>query len=394
MRIFYLSHGITYPADSGGKIRIHELLKALSKNHEIFQLSVHPGKVEGRLRMMPFEKRINRNYSEYVLTNPFLIGSAVLAEKLGTKQEFILNNLMPLLETKKIRAEIAKADVLMVGAPWMTGWLHKRAPRKPLFFLTSDLAYAFYKTLLSGRALKKVFAHERRACTRSHKIYVVSDAEADAFAKLYELPKNKVTLLPNGANISSFARADEQQKARLKQELGLAGKKLVVYIGGRHIPAQTAVKMLLEIAAQTPNAHFAVIGGAGDGFKNTHNVTFLGHIPDTDKREKWLPAGDIAINPTTIGPGSNVKLFEYLAAGLPVVSTAYGLRGSTFKPGKDVLTADSVNEFAKIIATLLSDNALRAKLAQAGYESVKRYDWAALAQIIERDLKALKHGSI
>jgi glycosyltransferase involved in cell wall biosynthesis len=389
MRIFYLSHGITYPADSGGKIRIHELLKALSNNHEIFQLSVHPGKVEGRLRMNHFGKRINRNYVEYVLTNPFLIGSAMLAEKLGTKQEFILNNLMPLLETKKIRAEIAKADALMVGAPWMTGWLHKRAPHKPLFFLTSDLAYAFYKTLLPGRALKKVFAYERRACLRSHKVYVVSEAEAEAFAKLYELPKNKVTLLPNGANINSFIRATEEQKALLKQKLGLPGKKLVVYIGGRHIPAQTAVKMLLEIAAQMPNAHFAVIGGAGDGFKNTHNVTFLGHIPDNDKREQWLPAADIAINPTTIGPGSNVKLFEYLAAGLPVISTTYGLRGSTFTPGKDVLTADSVGEFAKTITALLSDAALRAKLATAGYNAVKKYDWQELAQIIERDLAKL-----
>jgi len=389
MRIFYLSHGISYPADSGGRIRIHELLKALSKNHEIFQLSVHPGRVEGRLRMKPFEKRINQHYVEHVLTSPFLIGSAVLAEKLGTKQEFILNNLMPLLENKKIRAEIDAADVLMVGAPWMVGWLHKRAPNKPLFFLTSDLAYSFYKSLLPPRALKKVFAHERKACQRSHKVYVVSEAERKEFANLYGLPREKVVLLPNGANIGSFARADEQRKDELKRELGMAGKKLVVYIGGRHIPAQTAVKMLLAIAAQTPNAYFAVIGGAGDGFTNTHNVTFLGHIPDVDKREKWLPAADIAINPTTIGPGSNVKLFEYLAAGLPVVSTTYGLRGSTFQPGKDVLTADSVNEFAKTITALLSDKALRAKLAKAGHDSVKQYDWAALAQIIERDLAKL-----
>ena len=61
MRIFYLSHGITYPSDSGGRIRIAELLTALSRNHQVFQASLHPARSEGKLRFAPFEKKINEN---------------------------------------------------------------------------------------------------------------------------------------------------------------------------------------------------------------------------------------------------------------------------------------------------------------------------------------------
>jgi hypothetical protein len=40
-----------------------------------------------------------------------------------------------------------------------------------------------------------------------------------------------------------------------------------------------------------------------------------------------LAAADVAVNPVDTGSGSNVKLAEYLASGIPVVTTAVGLRG-------------------------------------------------------------------
>ena len=43
--------------------------------------------------------------------------------------------------------------------------------------------------------------------------------------------------------------------------------------------------------------------------------------------EPYLSAADISINPVTWGSGSNVKVFESLAAELPVISTKFGLRG-------------------------------------------------------------------
>lgn len=384
MRIFYLSHGITYPEDSGGRIRIAKILKGLSSKHQIFQLSVHPGTIEGKLRLKPFEKKINNNYSEYVLTNSFLHGTAFLAEKLGSKQEFVLNTMMALVENKRIRQELAKADIFMLGAPWMFNWLHKKAKGKKILFLTSDLGYSFYKNLLPRKQLLRVFKHECRTCQRSHRVYAVTEQEAKQFRELYGLPADRVVLVPNGADTTSFITITEREKEKLKRELGIT-KPTAVYIGGNHIPAKTAVKMVLEIAERCPETQFLVIGAAGKGFSDTYNAKMLGHIPE-ELKKKHLAAADIALNPTTIGPGSNVKLFEYLAAGLPVISTRYGLRGSTLKPNKDLLTADNPAAFAKTITKLLDNNQLREKIIKNAHNAVKKYDWRELATIIDKDV--------
>ncbi len=384
MRIFYLSHGITYPEDSGGRIRIAQLLRGLSQKHEIFQLSVHPGKIDGKLRLRPFEKKISQNYTEYVLTNSFLHGTAFLAEKLGSKQEFVLNTIMPLLENKRIKQEIAKADAFMLGAPWMFNWLYKHAKGKKIMFLTSDLGYAFYQAILPKKQLLRVFKHENRTCQRSHRVYAVTENEAKQFRELYGLPQDRVVLVPNGADTKSFGTANEQEKEKIRRELGMT-KPTAVYVGGNHIPAKTAVKMLLDIAQKLPEVQFLVIGAAGKGFADTENAKMLGHIPE-ELKKKYLAAADMALNPTTIGPGSNVKLFEYLAAGLPVISTRYGLRGSTFRPNKDVATADSPAAFAKTIQKLLASPELRARLIKNARIAVKKYDWKELAKIIGKDL--------
>jgi hypothetical protein len=51
----------------------------------------------------------------------------------------------------------------------------------------------------------------------------------------------------------------------------------------------------------------------------------------------YFAAGDAGINLVTRGSGSNVKLFEYLAARLPVISTVFGARGTELTVGADYL---------------------------------------------------------
>jgi len=51
----------------------------------------------------------------------------------------------------------------------------------------------------------------------------------------------------------------------------------------------------------------------------------------------YLAAADAGLNPITRGSGANVKLFEYLAARLPVISTSFGVRGTGLQPDRDFL---------------------------------------------------------
>jgi glycosyltransferase involved in cell wall biosynthesis len=59
-----------------------------------------------------------------------------------------------------------------------------------------------------------------------------------------------------------------------------------------------------------------------------------GRVPEV---APYFAAGDAGLNPVTRGSGANVKLFEYLAARLPVISTTFGVRGTALQPDVDFL---------------------------------------------------------
>ena len=76
-----------------------------------------------------------------------------------------------------------------------------------------------------------------------------------------------------------------------------------------------------------------------------------------------------------------MKMLDYLAAGVPVVSTAVGARGLELEPGRDVHIAP-LHGFELAVRGVLEE---RAELADARAIEVRRrieerFDWAAVAQ--------------
>jgi glycosyltransferase involved in cell wall biosynthesis len=56
------------------------------------------------------------------------------------------------------------------------------------------------------------------------------------------------------------------------------------------------------------------------------NLIFYGRV-DNEKYRKILYASDVAINPVKHGSGINIKMLDYMAVGLPIVTTKQGARG-------------------------------------------------------------------
>jgi glycosyltransferase involved in cell wall biosynthesis len=78
------------------------------------------------------------------------------------------------------------------------------------------------------------------------------------------------------------------------------------------------------------------------------------------------------------GGGMQVKLLEFLAAGLPTVSTPVGVRGLEAESGKELVVVQ-IDEFPSVIDSLLKGEAGGASMAAAGRELVEsRYSWNAI----------------
>ncbi|MGB6015954.1 MAG: glycosyltransferase, partial [Nodosilinea sp.] len=145
------------------------------------------------------------------------------------------------------------------------------------------------------------------------------------------MPEKKVVTVPNGFNSQFLARhpaAAQQWRDRL---LSQRFNQLVVYAGALH--EFKGVDMLLEIAPQFPQVKFALAGGPLNQQQHyrdritdlgLENVDLLGFLEQQDLAH-LLQAADALAHPHQQGKAatftSPLKLFDYLAAGAPIVAT-------------------------------------------------------------------------
>src|SRR6185369_14494353 len=84
----------------------------------------------------------------------------------------------------------------------------------------------------------------------------------------------------------------------------------------------------------------------------------------------------ITVVPVRAGGGMRVRILEAFARAAPVVTTTVGIEGIDARFGEDVLVADSPEDFAGSVITLLQDKELQQKLAINGRRLVEsKYDW-------------------
>jgi glycosyltransferase involved in cell wall biosynthesis len=86
----------------------------------------------------------------------------------------------------------------------------------------------------------------------------------------------------------------------------------------------------------------------------------------------------VGVCPMRIGAGVQNKLLEYMALGLPSVTTSMGLEGIDAEPGRHLMLADGAEAMANAVLKLMDDRALAEDIAQAARAFVdERHRWTA-----------------
>ena len=95
--------------------------------------------------------------------------------------------------------------------------------------------------------------------------------------------------------------------------------------------------------------------------------------------------GGVGVCPLRLGAGVQNKVLEYMALGLPVVSTALGLEGFNARDGAEIIVANKPEDFAKQVIRLLSDRCLASNIANAARLYVdSQHGWGTmLAPMLE-----------
>ncbi|WP_431101842.1 glycosyltransferase family 4 protein [Roseateles noduli] len=119
-------------------------------------------------------------------------------------------------------------------------------------------------------------------------------------------------------------------------------------------------------------------------------VDVTGEVPDVVVAAR---GGAVGVCPLRLGAGVQNKVLEYMALGLPTVSTTMGLEGFHASHGRDLLVADGTESLAAAVVRLLDDRALAEAMARSARHYVEStHSWSAMLapmmQLIDARLDA------
>jgi glycosyltransferase involved in cell wall biosynthesis len=221
----------------------------------------------------------------------------------------------------------------------------------------------------------------------------VSGSTRDFLVRERHVPAERVRLIWNGAPLDEFAPVPADRAAAVRRELGLDPGALVVGAIGR-LNEQKGHRYLLDAAprvlARHPRARFLIVGD-GDlraaleeqarrlGIERS--VVFAGHRTDVPA---LLGAIDVLCISSTY-EGTPLALFEALAAGKAVVSTAVDGCREVLEQGHTGLLVPPRDPAALADALLrgLEDGELRARLSRNARAASARYDVRACVEQIQ-----------
>ncbi|HSH39759.1 MAG TPA: glycosyltransferase, partial [Chthoniobacterales bacterium] len=104
-------------------------------------------------------------------------------------------------------------------------------------------------------------------------------------------------------------------------------------------------------------------------------------VVDDETKALVISAADLALNPMRNGSGTNLKMLDYAAAGVPILSSRMGLRGLDFRAETDVFVTP-IEEFAAGIERVRQTSAtvLQTMTLRARQRAEMQFDWRNISR--------------
>lgn len=211
----------------------------------------------------------------------------------------------------------------------------------------------------------------------------VSNEDRAIFIQKYSVSGEKVSVIPSGCYIFDFN--DKMSKDDIKFSMGIDSDRLIIFFHGlySHYPNKEAFEIIKNYIApefeKTNENILFVLGGSKVPKYERANIKSLGFIKDL---HSVLAVVDISIVPLTHGAGTKLKIFDYMSAGLPIISTKKGMEGIEAKNDEHAIIVDDVNNaFIKAIKYLVNNKRERKRIgANARRLAEEEYDWDKIGE--------------
>lgn len=304
------------------------------------------------------------------------------------------------------REHIAAADVVIFSHPWCFPSLKNDLRPDQLVVYDSQNV----EVLLKGEALAEiptarslirlVAQSEFDLLNRANLVMACSDQDTALYQRIFNTDPAKLRVVPNGTFVNRVPEPDEVDRLELRGRLKLpADQPVAIFIGSHYGPNAGAAKYIAQtLAPACPGVLFVVAGGVGrvlEGLKLSPNVVVTGEVDDA-RRDDLLLSADFALNPMSAGSGTNIKMFDYMAAGLPTLTTEIGARGiGTLKSAPAGIFVEHLSGFPQRCRELAKSSSELLPLKRSVRDTVRRYfSWERISKeagaLLSNELKQFR----
>ncbi|MDQ2917536.1 MAG: glycosyltransferase [Pseudomonadota bacterium] len=377
----------------GGEVRIRELLIELGRQFDVVLLCLtqESRRTERRLALHVREIRIPKTLEhrdaeiQATRRETVSINDLLAAEFCNGNPDFVA----------AFRQIVPNASAIVFEHPYLSPLLRYVPADVPVVYSSLNVERTLKTELLRVRRDAAGRVHqadelERRLLERANVVICVSEEDRNEFSK--DASERRYVVIENGVRTASRDLAGAQHAYPREASNDRA---LAVFVGSAHPPNVEAARFLIEVVAtMIPALDVAIVGSVCSGLgpmPRPPNVHLLGTVSEPEKNG-LLARADLALNPLFSGGGSSLKVPDFFASGLPVISTRTGVRGYELRDGEHYLEADREN-FVERTRYLIENRQLRERLGgNARRYAESELDWAVLGRHYRRTMTELVGG--
>lgn len=391
MKILMLTPYLPYPLMSGGQTRSYNLIKNLSKKHDITLFSLIKDNEEKQYipELQKFCKRVavfKRSKTPWTLRNILLTG-------FGKYPFLVIRNLSP-KERDAVESELKREEYDIIHAETFYVTPHIPKTDVPVLLVEQTVEYLVYKHYVQKQAwfflrpilwidLLKLKYWETYFWRHAEGVVAMSESDREVMQKLS--PGLPIDIVPNGIDVSYFSKT----KRKTSKE------KRIVYVGSfswlQNVEAAKILARVVwpKIKAELPDAKLWIVG---------KNVTpEIAELADSDiEVTESIPdirdaygGADVLVAPIKGPGGTRLKILEAMASGLPVVTSSVGAEGLGAKNGENIVIENDFKKMGEKAVSLLRNPKKAREIAKNAKALVdQNFSWEKMGKYLDEVYKS------
>ncbi len=392
MKILFLNKRPLFPVDTGGRVRTLNVVRHLARWHEVTYLcSYDPANdsPESLAQLRSLGLRVETEPWSEVPRNSWRFPVDLARNLLSPEPYNAAKDYDPRLRRRaeallaEERPDLVICDFVqmarnVIGLPGVATLLFQHNVEAEIFERHSRVDRGWLRRRFMGYQAAKMRWFEGWTGRQFDSIVAVSERDLEQYRQRYGW--EHATAIDTAVDIDYYQAATQTPEPHT-----------AVFVGSLDwMPNEDGLEWFADsiwplVRQRVPDARMRLVGRRPGSriqrLASIPGIELVGEVPDTRPE---IARGALVAVPLRIGGGTRLKIFEAMASGRPVISTTLGAEGLQVTHGRDILLADTAEDFASAVARLLESPTERARLATAARKLVEeKFSSEAIARQFE-----------